>query len=179
MDILKQIANLDIDDNRRHVHNIVYFIQNVREPRAATLLEALYGKHRDVSILYALGRLGNPESLGYFESMIDKKQVSKPLFALYGMKELYLSLEAKGDQKTCDMIRDCLYRHVDKDLMNLMMSAPELISTIPHQGSIERLKRAYEYHAKRQSNAEFTIEMHIKNCEEKIKVREKDLPNTH
>ncbi len=177
MDILKRIADLDIDDTQRRVLDIVYFIQNVREPRAAQLLEALYSKHRDVSILYALGRLGNPESLAYFESLIDNKQVPKPLFALYGMKELYLSLEAKGDRKNCDMVRTSMYRNVDKDLVDLMMSAPQLISVIPHQGSIERLKRAYEHHAKLRSNAEFEIERHIKNCEEKIKALEKDLPN--
>jgi len=176
-DILKQIATLDVDGSTRRVHNIFSFIQNVGDTSGAVLLHKLYDKHRDVSILYALGRLGNHESLAYFESLIDKKEVPKPLFALYGMKELYLALEAKGNQKACDMVRDSMYRHVDNDLMNLMMSAPGLVSVIPSQGSINRLRRAYEYHAKRRSNAEYEIEMHIKKCEEKIKALRKESPN--
>lgn len=166
--VLKNIAALKLDGTTRRVHNIFYFIQNVKDPTGATLLETLYDKHRDVTILYALGRLGNPESLKYFKSLIEKKQVPKPIFALYGMQELYLSLEASGDQRTCKMIRDSMYHYVDKDLMNLMMSAPQLISVIPDQGSLDRLQRAYEHHAKRRSNAEYEIEMHLKRCKEKI-----------
>lgn len=168
MDILKQVAALEPNNTTRRVGNIVSFIRNVKDPRAAALLEGLYNKNHDVSILYALGRLGNPDSLEYFESLIDKKLVPEPIFALYGIKELYLALEARGDQKTCDAIRDSMYRRVDKDLVDLIGSAPQLISVIPHQGSIDRLQRAYEHHADQRTNAEYAIESHIKKCKEKI-----------
>jgi hypothetical protein len=174
--VLSRVAALDVDGTTRRLHNIVAFIRNVSDPRGAPLLQALYEKHRDVTILEALGSLGNPESIQCFELLIDGQRVPEPVFALYGMKQLYLALEASGDAASCGKVRDSMYRYVDADLMNLMMSAPRLISVIPGQGSLDRLQRARDYHARRKSNAEYEIEACIKECRAKTALQRTNVP---
>ncbi len=175
-DILRQIAALDVDGKTRGVMTITYFIRNVSDKRGAALLQKLYDKHRNEYILTDLGRLGDPESLPYLASLIDNKGVTRAIYALYGMKELYLALEAEGDERACNMVRDAIYRYVDQDLMGLMMSAPDLINVIPHQGSLDRLRRAYEYHVKQRTGAEHDLPRSIQSCEEKIKELNKRAP---
>ena len=48
-----------------------------------------------------------------------------------------------------------MFGEVDKDLPRLMMMAPSLIGVIPHQGSLDRIQRAYDYHSKFDNNAAY------------------------
>ena len=177
LDVLKQIAALDVDGTTRLLRQIVYFIENVKDPRAASLLQALYDKHHDVSILEPLGRLGNPESVAYFEAVIENKQVAEPVSALRGLKQLYLVLEARRDTQSCAIARDCMYRHVDKDLMNIMEYDSWLISVIPEQSALDRLNRAYAYFVQRKKKEEYHIQRSIEACQEKMRLLEKNVPN--
>jgi|GEM_PF-1817247 len=177
LDVLKQIATLDVDGTTRLLRHIVYFIENVKGPRGASLLQGLFDKYHDVSILEPLGRLGNPESVAYFEAVIEKKQVAEPVAALRGLQQLYLALEARGDAKSCAIVRDCMYHYVDKDLMVLMEYNPWLISVIPEQSALDRLNRACEYYVQRKKNEECHIQKSIETWKEKVRLRGKNVPN--
>ena len=143
MHVLTGIANLKLDGDVRAIHDVYQFFQEVDDPAAHLLLEKLYlDSDQNVGILNVIGSLGNAKSLKFFEQIIEQKNVPKPLFALYGMKNLYLELEARDDMKAANTVKEAIYKHVDRDLNNLMMSAPRLISVIPDEASVVRLKKA-------------------------------------
>mgnify|MGYP001071916954 CR=1 FL=1 len=174
LNILKEVASLPADETTCRLGYLYNFVQDVRDPEAHLLLEEMYRKTRDVGILRAMGRLGNPVSLAFFTKVIEEGKVPKPLYAFYGMRELYLVLEERGDQKACVAVRECIYNYVDRDLMTLVRSDPLLISVIPHPGSLDRLHRVHEHYAKLGSNVAYEIGLHIRRCKEKISRLEKD-----
>ena len=169
MDVLEKVVALKSDERVGVPSRAAMFIQNVGDPKGAPLLEDLYNEHHDGSILRCMGRLGNPRSLAYLDQLILNPRTDKPLHALHGMRELYLAAEAKGDVSTCEKVRERIYFHVDRDLMNLMMTDSGLLGVIPHEGSLIRLEKAYRYHLKKSGNTEQSIMANILRCKKKMR----------
>ena len=168
--VLREVAAMNTDDEKaRRLSQIAEFLVDVADPQAAGLLEKLYEAHPGVGMLEHLGRLGNPEAAAYFERLIEKGKGPEPSYAWAGLRALYLKVERRQDAVACATVREAMYRQIDRDITVVTAFAAEVISLVPHQGSLDRLQRAFEYFSSKDKVVASHITNALDSCRERIK----------
>ena len=168
MEMLKQVAELEVSYPEIDEGFLANFIREVMDPAALDLLIALDRRDGRYSMLQHAGGLGNARALEFFKSLLAEEKDVEAYQVLWGMRALYLACEERGDAKACERVREAIYAEMDKDLPNLLMMSPQLISVIPHEGSIERLERGYAHHEKLENNAAYEINLRLIECRKKM-----------
>jgi hypothetical protein len=110
--ISKQVAAIERRPFTARVYFTCQFVRTVNDPEAADILHDLCDQTKyDWVVLREIGRLGNPKSLAYFESLIDTKKAGNPAQVLVGMKELRQTLLESGKKEASEFVEKAILKY--------------------------------------------------------------------